>query len=266
MLCPRVVQKLVAKPGFFPAPTPPIRWICHDAEGRCANFRAESTRQSMNRRGTIHLLKALWPPWGFALEGLTNAKRVYEKTARRWALRASQELHHAERLQRLKDEHRFLLTRERPAVTKVVAWAASTDEVDPDRDHISWVSPLARALMKSAAGDRVVLRYTHRVAISNHRLLAFDDNNVTFRWRDYAHGNVQRTMTNFGRGVPSAGSCCTYSQRALSASDTLDSWLTTSVPLHSNSAASCWQWRHFPLLQKRFRPRRRGGVPPVRRP
>ena len=133
-------------------------------------------------------------------------------------------------LQRLKDEHRFLLTRERPAVTKVVAWAASngdrsenadyqyskrrlrqidgrirfltkridaaevvdperprtgqaatraffgatvryantagtervvsivgTDEVDLDRDHISWVSPLARALMKSAAGDRVVL-------------------------------------------------------------------------------------------------------------
>ncbi len=29
-------------------------------------------------------------------------------------------------LQRLKDEHRFLLTRERPAVTEVVAWAAST--------------------------------------------------------------------------------------------------------------------------------------------
>jgi len=134
-------------------------------------------------------------------------------------------------LQRLKDEHRFLLTRERPAVTKVVAWAASngdrsenadyqygkrrlrqidgrirfltkriaaaevvdpegpragqaatraffgatvryanaartervvsivgTDEVDLDRDHISWVSPLARALMKAAAGDRVVLQ------------------------------------------------------------------------------------------------------------
>jgi putative transposase len=42
---------------------------------------------------------------------------------------------------------------------------------------------------------RYLGRYTHRVAISNHRLLAFDDNNVTFRWRDYAHGNVQRTMT-----------------------------------------------------------------------
>ena len=134
-------------------------------------------------------------------------------------------------LQRLKDEHRFLLTRERPAVTEVVAWAASNgdrsenadyqygkrrlrqidgrlrfltkqidaaevvdpelprtgqaairaffgatvrytntagtervvsivgaDEVDLDRNHISWISPLGRALMKSAAGDRVVLQ------------------------------------------------------------------------------------------------------------
>jgi transcription elongation factor GreB len=131
-------------------------------------------------------------------------------------------------LQRLKDEHRFLLTRDRPAVTEVVAWAASngdrsenadyqygkrrlrqidgrirflakrieaaevvdpeapragqpraffgatvryanaagaervvsivgTDEVDLNRNHISWVSPLGRALMKSAAGDNVVL-------------------------------------------------------------------------------------------------------------
>jgi transcription elongation factor GreB len=134
-------------------------------------------------------------------------------------------------LRRLKDEHRFLLTRERPAVTKVVAWAASngdrsenadyqygkrrlrqidgrirfltkrieaaevvdpetpragqaatraffgatvryanaagvervvsivgTDEIDLSRNHISWASPLGRALMKSAAGDRVVLQ------------------------------------------------------------------------------------------------------------
>ncbi len=133
-------------------------------------------------------------------------------------------------LQRLKDEHRFLLTRERPAVTQVVAWAASNgdrsenadyqygkrrlrqidrrirfltkridaaevvdpetprpgraatrvffgatvryanaagkervvsvvglDEVDLDRNHISWVSPLAKALMKSGPGDHVVL-------------------------------------------------------------------------------------------------------------
>jgi transcription elongation factor GreB len=133
-------------------------------------------------------------------------------------------------LQRLKDEHRFLLNRERPAVTQVVTWAAGNgdrsenadylygkrrlrqidsrirfltkridaaevvnpeaprsgaaatrvffgatvrfanaggeekevsivgiDEVDLDRNHISWVSPLGRALMKSSEGDRVVL-------------------------------------------------------------------------------------------------------------
>ena len=134
-------------------------------------------------------------------------------------------------LQRLKDEHRFLLLRERPAITQVVAWAASNgdrsenadylygkrrlrqidtrirfltkridaaevvdpaaprpgsagervffgatvtykdaashehtvrivgiDEVDVNRHYISWMSPLARALMKSGAGDRVILR------------------------------------------------------------------------------------------------------------
>ncbi len=134
-------------------------------------------------------------------------------------------------LQRLKDEYYFLLTRERPAVTKVVTWAASNgdrsenadyqygkrrlrqidgrirfltkridaaevvdpeaprpgtaatrvffgatvryaiadgterevsivgaDEVNLDRHHISWVSPLARTLMKSGSGDQVVLR------------------------------------------------------------------------------------------------------------
>src|SRR6187551_892047 len=133
-------------------------------------------------------------------------------------------------LQRLRDELRFLLTRERPAVTQVVAWAAGNgdrsenadyqygkrrlrqidrrihfltkridaahvvdpeaprtgraathvffgatvsyadasgaervvrivgvDEVDLERNHISWVSPLARALMKAGTGDTVVL-------------------------------------------------------------------------------------------------------------
>ena len=42
---------------------------------------------------------------------------------------------------------------------------------------------------------RYLGRYTHRVAISNHRLLAFDGLNVTFRWKDYAHGGKQRKMT-----------------------------------------------------------------------
>ncbi len=38
-------------------------------------------------------------------------------------------------------------------------------------------------------------RYTHRVAISNHRLVSFADGQVTFRWRDYAHGKKNRLMT-----------------------------------------------------------------------
>jgi hypothetical protein len=42
---------------------------------------------------------------------------------------------------------------------------------------------------------RYLGRYTHRVAISNHRLVAFDEQRVTFRWRDYARGNKQRMMT-----------------------------------------------------------------------
>jgi hypothetical protein len=37
--------------------------------------------------------------------------------------------------------------------------------------------------------------YTHRVAISNHRLVVLEDGNVTFRWRDSAHGNRKRLMT-----------------------------------------------------------------------
>jgi hypothetical protein len=42
---------------------------------------------------------------------------------------------------------------------------------------------------------RYLGRYTHRMAISNHRLLAFDGQQVSFRWRDYAHGSKQRVMS-----------------------------------------------------------------------
>jgi hypothetical protein len=38
-------------------------------------------------------------------------------------------------------------------------------------------------------------RYTHRVAISNHRLVSFADGQVTFRWRDSAHNNEPKLMT-----------------------------------------------------------------------
>jgi hypothetical protein len=38
-------------------------------------------------------------------------------------------------------------------------------------------------------------RYTHRVAISNHRLVAVAADTVSFRWKDYRHGNQIRTLT-----------------------------------------------------------------------
>ena len=48
-------------------------------------------------------------------------------------------------------------------------------------------------------GPDQVLRYlgayTHRVAISNHRLVSLADDKVTFRWRDSAHHNKKRLMT-----------------------------------------------------------------------
>lgn len=42
---------------------------------------------------------------------------------------------------------------------------------------------------------RYLGRYTHRIAISNHRLISFTDGNVTFRWRDYRDGGRNKLMT-----------------------------------------------------------------------
>jgi hypothetical protein len=52
---------------------------------------------------------------------------------------------------------------------------------------------------KPFAGPEQVLdyvgRYTHRVAISNNRLLSLEDGQVTFKWKDYRDDNAQKTMT-----------------------------------------------------------------------
>jgi hypothetical protein len=61
-------------------------------------------------------------------------------------------------------------------------------------DHL----PAGVALKRPFGGPGYVLqylgRYTHRVAISNHRLISFADGQVTFRWRDSAHNNEQKLM------------------------------------------------------------------------
>jgi len=58
-----------------------------------------------------------------------------------------------------------------------------------------WVVYAKPAFGGASAVLRYLGRYTHRVAISNHRLLAFDGDHVTFSYKDYAHGDQRRTMT-----------------------------------------------------------------------
>jgi hypothetical protein len=71
------------------------------------------------------------------------------------------------------------------------AWRAFVNGLF-DTDWVVYAKP---AFGGAAAVLRYLGRYTHRVAISNHRLIAFDGERVTFRWKDYAHGDQWRTMT-----------------------------------------------------------------------
>src|SRR5713101_1761064 len=68
----------------------------------------------------------------------------------------------------------------------------------------AWLRPLFRKdwvvySKRPFGGPEHVLRYlgryTHRVAISNHRLVSFANGQVTFRWRDSAHNNEQKLLT-----------------------------------------------------------------------
>src|SRR5207247_9889965 len=68
----------------------------------------------------------------------------------------------------------------------------------------AWLRPLFRKdwvvySKPPFGGPEHVLRYlgayTHRIAISNHRLLALADGCIRFRWRDSAHNNRKRVMT-----------------------------------------------------------------------
>lgn len=73
--------------------------------------------------------------------------------------------------------------------------AAGFDQLIAQAYRCEWVVYTKRPF---ANPDRVVAylaRYTHRVAISNHRIVSITDDQVQFRWKDYAHGNQQKTMT-----------------------------------------------------------------------
>jgi hypothetical protein len=58
-----------------------------------------------------------------------------------------------------------------------------------------WVVYAKRPFRGPAYVLQYLARYTHRVAISNHRLISFEAGKVTFRYKDYAHGNKKRKMT-----------------------------------------------------------------------
>jgi hypothetical protein len=61
--------------------------------------------------------------------------------------------------------------------------------------RVKWVVYAKRPFGGPAQVLDYLGRYTHRVAISNHRLLGMDDRNVTFSWKDYRTGNQVRSMT-----------------------------------------------------------------------
>lgn len=78
-------------------------------------------------------------------------------------------------------------------------------------ERVPMESPAGEAIKRAARQDWIVYakppfggpeqvleyvsRYTHRIAISNRRILSFEDNEVTFEWRDYADGNRKKEMT-----------------------------------------------------------------------
>jgi hypothetical protein len=73
-----------------------------------------------------------------------------------------------------------------------------------------YLAPLSEAewvvyAKRPFAGPEQVLdyvgRYTHRVAISNNRLLDIAEGKVTFSYKDYRHGAEQKTMNTASRRV-----------------------------------------------------------------
>ena len=58
-----------------------------------------------------------------------------------------------------------------------------------------WVVYAQEPLPTSQHVLKYLARYTHRVAIANQRLVALEEGHVTFRWKDYKHGNQLRMIT-----------------------------------------------------------------------
>jgi hypothetical protein len=122
--------------------------------------------------------------WVACRPGLFLPVRVLSRLFRRRLLEGLEQLHRTQRLQFF-GEHEDLQD------TKVFAeWLA------PMRQH-EWVVYAKRPFAGPQAVLAYLSRYTHRVAISNSRLVAMDERGVTFRWKDYrTKGRTRhKTMT-----------------------------------------------------------------------
>lgn len=64
-----------------------------------------------------------------------------------------------------------------------------------DRARTEWVVHAKPPFGGPEQVLKYLARYTHRVAISNNRLVALEGDEVSFHWKDYAHGVKQKTMT-----------------------------------------------------------------------
>jgi Putative transposase/Transposase zinc-binding domain len=60
--------------------------------------------------------------------------------------------------------------------------------------HRRWVVYAKRPFGGPAQVINYLGRYTHKVALSNHRLLKIEDGRVWFRWKDYRHGSVEKSL------------------------------------------------------------------------
>jgi hypothetical protein len=58
-----------------------------------------------------------------------------------------------------------------------------------------WVIYAKRPFLKPQNVVEYLGRYSHKTAISNHRIFKIENGMVTFKWKDYKHGNVTKLMT-----------------------------------------------------------------------
>jgi hypothetical protein len=117
--------------------------------------------------------------------------------------------------------------------------------------HNKWVVHCKAPFAGPEQVLRYLSRYTHRVAISNRRLVAADDAGVALRWKDYRiDGQAAGRRCDFTPTSSSAASCCTCCPRASTASATTGSLPPPTVLRASRRPAHSSMWLCLPPTRK----------------